>query len=48
MKNESELLELFKVEELEKRYEMGWVKSVEIEVSCDTQGNCGGSVKAKL
>jgi len=48
MTHENELLELFKVEELEKRYEMGWVKSVELEVSCDTQGNCTGSAKANL
>lgn len=26
MKNEQEMLDLFQVEELEKRYEMGWLK----------------------
>ena len=26
MKNKKEMLDLFQVEELEKRYEMGWVK----------------------
>ncbi len=26
MKNEQEMLDLFQVEELEKRYEMGWVR----------------------
>jgi hypothetical protein len=36
----SELLNLFQVEELEQRYEMGWIKggSVEAEVECDDLG----------
>ncbi len=34
MNNENEMLELFKVEELEKRYEMGrWIGSVKVSVS---------------
>ena len=34
MNNEQEMLELFKVEELEKRYEMGrWIGSVKVGVS---------------
>ncbi len=28
MKNKKEMLELFQVEELEKRYEMGWIRVV--------------------
>ncbi len=38
----SELLNLFQVEELEQRYEMGWIKggSVEVEVECDTLTGC--------
>ena len=41
MKNEQEMLNLFQVEELEKRYEMGWIR-----VSAhgnDTGTNVGGS-----
>jgi hypothetical protein len=34
MNNENEMLELFKVEELEKRYEMGrWFKGVTVSLS---------------
>nr|MBC7613328.1 hypothetical protein [Pseudopedobacter sp.] len=38
MKNENELLELFQVEELEKRYEMGWIKSTEVTGTATTSG----------
>ena len=32
----SELLNLFQVEELEQRYEMGWIKGeIEVEVKCE-------------
>jgi hypothetical protein len=42
MKNENELLDLFQVEELEKRYEMGWISKV--EVSVDSNGVVKGTV----
>lgn len=38
MKNENELLDLFQVEELEKRYEMGWISSGEVSGSVDSNG----------
>lgn len=41
MKNEQEILDLFQVEELEKRYEMGWVR---VSASGSHTGtNVGGS-----
>ena len=43
MTNENELLELFKVEELEKRYEMGWGGKTEVKIECGPTG-CTGSV----
>jgi hypothetical protein len=41
MKNEQEMLDLFQVEELEKRYEMGWIKKTEVTAgtSTNTQTN---------
>jgi len=45
MNNENELLELLKVEELEKRHEMDWIKSAEVSVSADTNGVVTGSAK---
>ncbi len=41
MKNEKEMLDLFQVEELEKRYEMGWIR-VSAQGS-ETGTNIGGS-----
>ena len=41
MKNEQEMLDLFQVEELEKRYEMGWIR-VSAQGS-ETGTNVGGS-----
>lgn len=38
MENETELLDLFQVEELEKRYEMGWIKSGELSATVDSNG----------
>jgi len=38
MKNEQEMLDLFQVEELEKRYEMGWLKKTEVYVEGDSNG----------
>jgi hypothetical protein len=43
MKNENELLDLFQVEELEKRYEMGWLKSGSASVSVDADGTVTGT-----
>lgn len=41
MKNEKELLELFQVEELEKRYEMGWPVKLGVTV---THGPAGDTI----
>ena len=38
MKNEQEMLDLFQVEELEKRFEMGWVERGSISVSVNLDG----------
>ena len=35
MKNENEMLELFQVEELEKRYEMCWMFCADVDVPVD-------------
>lgn len=48
MKNEQEMLNLFQVEELEKRYEMGWIKKTEVSVEADSDGNVSGSVTVTL
>ena len=46
----SELLNLFQVEELEQRYEMGWVEggSVSVEVECDTLTGCQTEVEGTV
>jgi len=41
MKNEQEMLDLFQVEELEKRYEMGWIKKAEISAGTSTNTQTG-------
>ncbi len=46
MKNENELVQLFQIEELEQRYEMGWIKSGSVEASANSNGTV--SVTAKL
>ena len=38
MKSEQEMLELFQMEELEKRYEMGWIKGGSVSVSGSSDG----------
>lgn len=50
MLKEKEMLELFQVEELEKRYEMGWIKetSVSGSVSSSNGGSVTGTVTIKL
>jgi hypothetical protein len=48
MINEQEMLDLFQVEELEKRYEMGWIKKTEVSTTCDSAGKCSVTVKATL
>ncbi len=48
MKNENELLDLFQVEELEKRYEMGWIKSAEVSGSVDSNGTVTGTATIKF
>jgi hypothetical protein len=35
---QNEMLELFQVEELEKRYEMGWLKGGQVSVSANSDG----------
>lgn len=48
MKNEQETLNLFQVEELEKRFEMGWIDKAEVNIdtgnehNCPTSGSSGG------
>lgn len=46
MNLEKQLVEKFEVEELEKRYEFGWIKSVEVTTSVDSTGKVtvGGKV----
>ena len=41
MEKENQMLELFQVEELEKRYEMGWIRVS--AANSDTGTNVGGS-----
>lgn len=41
MKNEQEMLDLFQVEELEKRYEMGWIKSTSVSAGTSTNTRTG-------
>jgi hypothetical protein len=48
MKNEQEMLNLFQVEELEKRYEMGWIKKTEVSAGADSKGTVKASVKITL
>lgn len=43
MKNEQEMLDLFKVEELEKRYEMGWIKGASFSTGTSTDLQTGGT-----
>lgn len=50
MKNEQEALNQFQVEELEKRFEMGWIDKAEVEINTgnhncpdDTSGGGGSS-----
>ena len=38
MENEQEILDLFQVEELEKRYEMGWIKGGSASISASSNG----------
>ncbi len=44
MSKEKEMLELFQVEELEKRYEMGWIKETNISGSVSSDGTVTGTV----
>lgn len=39
MKNEQEMLDLFQVEELEKRYETGWGRNVSVGLDPNIHGN---------
>ena len=48
MKNEQEMLDLFQVEELEKRYEMGWIKKTEVYIEGDNKGTIKGGAKITL
>ena len=43
MKNEQEMLDLFQVEELEKRYEMGWIKKTEVSAGTSTNTQTGAT-----
>ena len=49
MKNEKELLELFQVEELEKRYEMGWPVEFGVTVTTGPGGTTySGNMKGTI
>ena len=43
---EQELLASFEVEELEKRYEMGWIDSVDVNGGVTHNSNSGTTVQA--
>ena len=50
--DERALVNAFEVEELEKRYEMGWIKSLDFEAEMDTnfkgENTCKFGCKAKI
>lgn len=45
MNLEKQLEEKFEVEELEKRYEFGWIKSAEVGAEVDSDGKLKGTIK---
>jgi hypothetical protein len=50
--DEKALVNAFEVDELEKRYEMGWIKSLDFEAEMDTdfkgENTCKFGCKAKI
>ncbi len=45
---QNEMLDLFQVEELEKRYEMGWLKGGEVGASANSDGYVKVEAKVKF
>ena len=48
MKKEQEMLELFHVEELEKRYEMGWLHDATVSGTVNSDGTASVTVSVKI